>query len=156
MNDELTTAGLEQLLGSTREALERMHGRGTGAGDGDTADGHEPTDDQTTTATAQDASGRVTATVGMPGRVRALELDPRLLRTGTEAVCAAITEAVNAALADLQARALRDAGRAAGGVDLNELADTVEQVQSQTMRNASELLSSLRVTVDRLDRQSGR
>lgn len=155
MEDGLTAAGLEQLLASTREVLERMHGRGTAAGRGDTADGQGGTNDDAATATARDATGRATATVGMPGRVRALELDPRLLRGGTEAVCAAVTEAVNAALADLQERALRDAGRA-GGVDLDELAEAVEQVQSQAMRNASELLSSLRVTVDRLERQSPR
>jgi DNA-binding protein YbaB len=53
--------------------------------------------------TASSESGLAAATVGADGRLRGLELDPRLLRAGTHQIAEEVVAAVNRAIDDLQA-----------------------------------------------------
>lgn len=139
MNEGLSTSSIDGLLTDTRAALDRM--RTTPAAPAVPTAGAGAVD-------ATDKSKRVSVTVDLPGRITALAIDPRLLRQGSEAVCDAITEAVNAGLASLQALALRDVPT----IDVESLAAELEHVHTQSLQSASTMLTALQDTMDRLTR----
>lgn len=93
MTENLSPAAIDALLSQTRRAFENLR-RSQG----------EPSEQARGEGTALDE--RVRAVVVAPGRVEELTMDPRVLREGSEAVCEAIAEAVNAALDDLRSKVM--------------------------------------------------
>jgi hypothetical protein len=142
MNEGLSTTTIDRLLTDTRAALDRMRTTPAAHAIPTAGAGASAVD-------ATDKSERVTVTVDLPGRITALAIDPRLLREGSEAVCDAITEAVNAGLASLQALALRDVP----SIDVESLAAELEHVQTQSLQSASTMLTALQDTMDRITRR---
>src|SRR5262245_14847799 len=109
--------GLDRLLADTRQALESIRG---GAAVPD-----EPLEG---TGTAHD--DQVRATVRTPGRVTALDLNPRVMRLPSEELAEHIVTAVNAALDDLRAKAVD----AATPVDLGTLGTQLADLQGESIR----------------------
>jgi DNA-binding protein YbaB len=141
-------ASIERLLSDSREALRRMqsapeHGATGGLSTGRDAD---EASDALLRAEARDASARVTAVVTTPGRIESLQLDPRLMRDGSEAVCDAITEAVNIALAKLQDESVSRAG----GIDTAALAIDLERLQADSLTSATTMMASLQDAMTRI------
>jgi len=97
-------------------------------------------------AEAADRSDRATAVVVAPGRIDSLRIDPRLLRDGSNAVCDAITEAINAALADLSDQALRGAE----SLDTASLAVDLERLQADSLASATTMMASLQDAMTRI------
>lgn len=144
MNEGLSTTMIDTLLTDTRAALDRMLATSTAATAPATAPGVGAM-----TADGTGAHERVTATVSLPGRLTSLTVDPRLMREGSDAVCAAVIEAVNAGLAALQERALDGAQ----SIDVESLAVDLEQVQADALQSASTMFTALQDTMDRIVRQ---
>jgi hypothetical protein len=97
MTENLSPSTLDGLLAETRRVFECVRsGR-----DGDA----EPLSGE-----GMALDGQVRAVAVAPGRIETLELDPRVMRGGSEAVCEAVVEAVNAALYDLRMKAVAETG----------------------------------------------
>ncbi|GAA2757560.1 YbaB/EbfC family DNA-binding protein [Actinopolymorpha rutila] len=137
----LTTATVERLLTDTRQALERMRAP---AGPSPSAPEELPR------GTGESADGRVHAVVEMPGRVASLEMDPRLMREGSEAVCSAMAEAVNSAMVSLRSSVLSGAT----AVDPGALAGELERVQEESLVSARSMLATLQDAMDRVGRRA--
>ncbi|MFD2077808.1 hypothetical protein SAMN05421678_12445 [Actinopolymorpha cephalotaxi] len=138
----LTTATVERLLTDTRQALERMR-----APDGPSPSGPE----EPPRGIGESADGRVQAVVEVPGRVASLEMDPRLMREGSEAVCSAMAEAANAAMDSLRSSVLSGSGAAT--VDPSALAGDLERLQEESLVSARSMLASLQDAMDRIGRR---
>lgn len=146
MSESAFPTSMERLLDDARAALERMHpdaaqsptaARPTSPGGGPT---------EQLRAEASDRLERATAVVVTPGRIESLRIDPRLMRDGSEAVCAAITDAVNGALGRLQDDALSSAGT----IDMSALAVDLERLQADSLTNATTMMASLRDAMARI------
>jgi len=98
------------------------------------------------------ADGLVQVTVGPPGRITALTLDPRAMRMASESLADEVTEAVNAALADLQEKVTAVPGQ----VDLGSLGDQLRKIQEDAGRQFSAFTDALVEAQDRLARQGGK
>lgn len=144
MIDGLSATMIDTLLTDTRVALDRM--RTTPAAPSEL--GLTPI--EPLTADGTDLSGRVTATVATPGRITALAMDPRVMREGSEAVCAAVVEAVHDGLASLQTLALRGVP----SIDVESIAADLEQVQTQSLQSASTIMTALQDATNRITRQA--
>lgn len=145
MSEPTFATAMERLLEDTREALKRMQPNAattppTG-GPASAAPAAEPL-----RAEASDRTERAAAVVVTPGRIESLRIDPRLLRDGSEAVCDAIADAVNAALSQLQ----EQASASAGTVDLAGLGVDLERLQADSLTSASTMMASLRDAMDRI------
>ena len=101
--------------------------------------------------TGQAADGRVRVRAVLPGRVESLELDPSLLRLSGEELAREIESAVNAALVELQGRAVAAAGRA----DLGALTDQLKEIQFDAERQFARLTASLVEAQEQLTRRAG-
>ncbi|SBT54234.1 YbaB/EbfC family nucleoid-associated protein [Micromonospora narathiwatensis] len=98
------------------------------------------------------ADGLVQVTVGPPGRITALTLDPRAMRMASESLAEEVTEAVNAALADLQEKVTAVPGQ----IDLGSLGDQLRKIQEDAGRQFSAFTDALVEAQDRLARQGGK
>ncbi|MEU2986673.1 YbaB/EbfC family nucleoid-associated protein [Micromonospora aurantiaca] len=98
------------------------------------------------------ADGLIRVTVGPPGQVTGLTLDPRVMRMASEALAEEIEAAVNAALADLR----EQAATAPGEVDLGSLGEQLRRIQADAGRQFSMFTDALMQAQDRLARQDGR
>jgi DNA-binding protein YbaB len=101
--------------------------------------------------TGEAADGRVRVRAALPGRVENLELEPSLLRLSSEELAQEIESAVNAALADLQGRAMATAGPA----DLGALTDQLKNIQFNAERQFAKLTASLVEAQEQLTRRAG-
>ena len=101
--------------------------------------------------TGESADGRVRVRAALPGRIENLELEPSLLRLSGEELAREIESAVNAALADLQGRAVA----AAGATDLGTLTDQLKDIQSNAERQFAKLTASLVEAQEQLTRRAG-
>lgn len=141
MSEIFSATSMERLLSDTRAALERMtRSESAGAAPSDIASS-EPLRTE-----ASDRTDRATAVLVTPGRIGSLRIDPRVLRDGSEAVCDAITEAVNAALADLSDQALRGAE----SLDTASLAVDLERLQADSLASATTMMASLQDAMTRI------
>lgn len=131
-----------RLLEDTRRALGALR-TGSGAGSADA----EPVQGE-----GLAADGRVTARVASGGHLEALTVDPRLLRSGSEEVCAQIMVAVNAAMDDLKARTA-EAGP--GVADPAALAETLESLQTESVRQMSRFGEGIAETVAKINAAAG-
>lgn len=145
----LSTSGVDHLLAQTRQVLEKMRAPAApdavSDGESDAESGAEPMRGE-----GNAADGKVHAVVATPGRIESLEMDPRLMRDGSEAVCSAIVTAVNAALQDLQDKALG----AAAPADFGDLSGDLEQLQAESLDSAHLMFGALQDAMDRIDRRS--
>ena len=101
--------------------------------------------------TGEAADGRVRVRAVLPGRIEKLELEPSVLRLSAEELARAIESAVNAALADLQGRAVAIAGPA----DLGALTDQLKDIQFNAERQFAKLTASLVEAQEQLTRRAG-
>ncbi|MFG1871326.1 YbaB/EbfC family nucleoid-associated protein [Micromonospora arborensis] len=96
------------------------------------------------------ADGRIRVTVGSDGRVSAVDLDPRVLREGSEHLAEELRRAVNAAL---------DGQDEAGATtepmpDLAAMTATVERLQDQGLRQMREITLAVSETMRKLHGRS--
>ncbi|MFU8870886.1 YbaB/EbfC family nucleoid-associated protein [Micromonospora sp. SL4-19] len=133
-------SGLGRVLSETMSAL----GQFTGGPDSDAPppEGH-----------GEAADGLVQVTVGPPGRITALTLDARAMRMASESLAEEITEAVNAAFADLQEKATAAVSEQ---VDLGSLGDRLRKIQEDAGRQLTAFTDALVEAQDRLARQGGK
>jgi len=101
--------------------------------------------------TGEAADGRVRVRATLPGRIENLEVEPSMLRLSGEELAREIESAVNAALADLQGRAVA----AAGATDLGTLTDQLKDIQSNAERQFAKLAASLVEAQEQLTRRAG-
>lgn len=146
MSEPTFTASMERLLDDTRAALGRMQPSAARTSTAAGTASPDPAAPELLRSEASDATDRATAVVVAPGRIESLRIDPRLLRAGSEAVCDAIAEAVNAALAHLQ----DDALSAAGTMDITGLGVDLERLQAKSLSSASTIMESLRDAMARI------
>jgi DNA-binding protein YbaB len=114
------TAALDRLLSDARRTLESMRV-------------NEPIEADELRGEGQAADGLVKASVVSAGEVDSVELDPKALRLGSTVLAGHLRDAVNAAFADLRAKA-REQGQA-GAVDTAGLADTLRDLQDESVRS---------------------
>ncbi|MEU6074472.1 YbaB/EbfC family nucleoid-associated protein [Micromonospora sp. NPDC047074] len=123
---------LERQLAQTRAALREVSG---GAVPRERAE-----------SVAEAADGRIRVTLGGDGRVSAVEIDPRVLREGSEYLADELRQAVNTAL-DAQ-----DDGAVAAEPmpDLAALNSTIERLQDQGLRQMREISQAVSETMRKL------
>ena len=140
MANPVDPSGLGRLLSETMSTLGQFTG-------GPETDAPPPE------GVGEAADGLVQVTVGPPGRVTALTLDPRVMRMASESLAEEVTQAVNAALADLLQQAT---AAVPGQVDLGSLSDRLRQIQEDTGRQLTAFTDSLIEAQARLARQGGK
>ncbi|MEV4496651.1 YbaB/EbfC family nucleoid-associated protein [Micromonospora arborensis] len=96
------------------------------------------------------ADGRVRVTIGSDGRVSAVDLDPRVLREGSEQLAEEFRRAVNAAL-DGQDEAVTATEPMP---DLAAMTATVERLQDQGLRQMREITLAVSETMRKLHGRS--
>ncbi|WP_236648007.1 MULTISPECIES: YbaB/EbfC family nucleoid-associated protein [Micromonospora] len=97
------------------------------------------------------ADGLVRVRTAPPGRMTALEVDPRLLRLDLATLTGHIMVAVNNAMEDLQ----RATATPAGPVDLGDLGRQLSTIQQDAARQFTTFLDGLAEAQDRLSRRGG-
>ncbi|WP_127500387.1 YbaB/EbfC family nucleoid-associated protein [Actinoplanes solisilvae] len=113
---------------------------------------HRPSGDQESPiGTGEAADGRIRVRAALPGRIENLEIEPSVLRLSGEELAREIESAVNAALADLQRRAVA----AAGPADLGALTEQLKDVQFNAERQFAKLTASLVEAQEQLTRRAG-
>ncbi len=136
---DLAGDGLERLLEDTRRALGAMRSGRSGPVPAEPA---EPVRGEGTAA-----DGRVTARVVAGGHVEELRVDPRLMRAGSEEMCAQIMVAVNAAVDDLRSRT---AEAAPAAMDPAVLAGMLENLQADSVRQMTRFSEGVAETVAKI------
>ncbi len=139
-------ADFERLLGETRRALGALRSSDGGA-------------DQAADAAAEPvrgegsaADGKITATVAAGGHLEELKVDPRLMRSGSEELCAQIVLAVNAAMDDLRAHTAQASPAA---MDPAALAGMLENLQTESVRQMSQFTQGVAETVAKISAAAG-
>jgi DNA-binding protein YbaB len=150
-------ADVERLLGETRRALGALRSaNGTASPDGTAApDGPHGGLGPTEAAPAEPvrgagsaADGKITAKVAAGGHLDELTVDPRLLRSGADELCAQIMVAVNAAVDDLRAQT---AQAAPATMDPAELAGIIEDLQAESVRQMNQITQGVAETVSKIN-----
>ncbi|MGN9766607.1 YbaB/EbfC family nucleoid-associated protein [Micromonospora sp. SD12] len=128
----LGESALEQQLAQARAALREVGGAAAPR--------------ERTESMAEAAEGRIRVTLGTDGRVSAVDIDPRVLREGSEYLAAGLRQAVNAALD----------GQDDGGTttepmpDLAAMTATIERLQDQGLRQMREISQAVSETMRKL------
>lgn len=136
MTENLSPSAVDGLLAETRRAFEGMR-----------SGNEEPAEPLSGEGTALD--GRVRALAVSPGRIEELEMDARVMRDGSEAICEAMAEAVNAALEDLRTKAAAEVG----SFNVQQVQDDVERLQAESLEAARSLFGAVHEAMSRLDRR---
>ncbi|MER5337663.1 YbaB/EbfC family nucleoid-associated protein [Micromonospora sp. NPDC002717] len=95
------------------------------------------------------ADGRIRVTLGTDGRISAIEIDPRVLREGSEHLAGELRRAVNAAL-DGQESAVD----AEPMPDLAAMTATLERIQDQGLRQMREMSLAISENMRKLQQRS--
>ncbi len=140
MTDQFGTDALLRLLGETRTALESMRG-GPPAPDGEVR------------GSGSAADGQITATVSAANRIESIQINPRLMRMGSEELAEQIVIAVNAAFVEFAERAREQAP--AVGVDVGQLAGRLRALQDESVRSMASFSQAMTEAFDQV-RRSGR
>ncbi|MEQ4209334.1 hypothetical protein ABN028_30995 [Actinopolymorpha sp. B17G11] len=135
MTENLSSTAIDGLLSQTRRAFEDA--RTPGAESAEILSGE---------GTVLD--GRVRAVAVSPGRIDRFEMDPRVMRDGSEAVCEAMAAAANAALNDLRSKAAEQSS----GFDVQRAQSDIEQLQAESLETARTLFGAVHEAMARLDR----
>lgn len=139
-------ADFERLLGETRRALGALRSGADGAGD--TASGAHAADAEPVRGSGSAADGKVTARVAAGGHLDELTVDPRLMRAGSEELCAQIVIAVNAAMDDLRTQTAK---AAPATMDPAALAGMLEELQTESVRQMSQFTQGVAETVAKIN-----
>ncbi|MBM7783625.1 YbaB/EbfC family nucleoid-associated protein [Tenggerimyces flavus] len=133
-------SAVDQILTDTRRALDGMREP-------------RPADAaaEQVTGEGEAAEGKVRVVATLPGHVQSMTMDPRMMRLGSEAVCEALTEAVNAALADLRAKTTTGAN---APVDLERLSGDLEAIQTESLQSMRTMFGALEDVMGRIDRRT--
>ncbi|WFE33439.1 YbaB/EbfC family nucleoid-associated protein [Micromonospora sp. WMMD975] len=134
-------SGLGRVLSETMAALQRHN-----AAD----DGAPPAPPE---GVGEAADGLIRVTAGLPGRLTAVALDPRVMRMPSETLAEEIEAAVNAALTDLQEQAT---AAVPGQVDLGSLGEQLRRIQEDAGRQFNAFTDALVEAQDRLSKRDGR
>jgi hypothetical protein len=95
------------------------------------------------------ADGRIRVTLGTDGRLSAIEIDPRVLREGSEHLAEELRRAVNAALDG------QDPGVGAEPMpDLVAMTANLERIQDQGLRQMREMSLAISETMRKLQQRS--
>jgi DNA-binding protein YbaB len=129
MSGPVDSTGLDRLLGQAMQALGQARGVNTEADE----------DAEPILGYGEGADGMIQVTAETGGRLTDIQLDPRVLRLTTVDLGTELVVAVNAALADLQAR-IREAVAAP---DLDNLAAQLKEVQEQSTKQMGTFLQAL-------------
>jgi DNA-binding protein YbaB len=135
----------ERLLDETRRALGALGSGGRPPGE---AAGLGEADAAPVTGAGSAADGKITAKVAAGGHLEELTVDPRLLRSGSEELCAQIKIAVNAAMDDLRAQT---AQASPATMDLTALAGMIEGLQTESVRQMSQFTQGVAETVAKIN-----
>ena len=141
---DLELAGFERVLAETRRTLEEIRAGSGGAGAGEAPE---------IRGEGVAADGQVLATARTGGRLESVQLDPRALRMGSQALGEQIVLAVNAALDSLQTQA--GAQAAPPAADPAALAERMRELQDQSVRQMYVFSQSIADAVDRISRSAG-
>jgi hypothetical protein len=131
------TGDLEATLAQARRMLDAL------AAGGGTPD---PDPEADTGGQGSALDGLVTVRASGAGRIEWVEIDPRAGRVPLGDLAEAITEAVNAALADAS-------GSESLSVDFGALAGQVRQMQDDSMRQMARFTGALDDAMDRLGKR---
>ena len=105
-------------------------------------------DEEPPIGTGEAADGRIRVRAVPPGRIEDLELESSVLRLSGAELAREIASAVNAALADLQ-------GRAVAAADLGVLTGRLQEIQYDAERQFAKLTASLVEAQEQLTRRAG-
>jgi DNA-binding protein YbaB len=94
---------------------------------------------------AEAADGQVRVVMTPAGKLSRISVDPRLLREGIDEVCGQITVGVNAAIDEMRSRATL-----VGAIDPEALAETLREVQADSVRRMAAFGSVVDDVVNRL------
>ncbi|MGA3486519.1 YbaB/EbfC family nucleoid-associated protein [Micromonosporaceae bacterium DT55] len=143
MTDPFGAAGMGQMLDRAMAVLNSI------GADGSAAPRPEPV---TIEGNGSGADGMVHVTAESPGHITGLVIEPRALRLGTEVLAEEISNAVNAALADLRSQA------AATSVapDLARLEEQLREVQANALHQFRAQNAALIEVQERIARQGGK
>jgi hypothetical protein len=141
---------IDRLMSETRHVLASMRAARTSMA-ADQSDGSDPPGtDADLRGEGADPDERVRAIV-TAGRLRSLELDPRLLREGSAATCERVMAAVNAAFTDLANKAGEASGAAEAAVpDPSQLSGKLAELQDASMRTMTTFTQALVSALDRI------
>ncbi|GGK69591.1 hypothetical protein Ppa06_37190 [Planomonospora parontospora subsp. parontospora] len=142
----LGVEGLDRVIEQARQAL--VSAQEPGDGSADSASGRLGMALQGEGVAAQ---GRVRATVAPGGRLSSLTVDPRLMRAGSEEMCAEIVKAVNAAVDDLRVKVTEQAG---ASPDVEELSSTLLTLQQESVRQMEQFTQAINDVVLRFERRA--
>ncbi|WP_188189685.1 YbaB/EbfC family nucleoid-associated protein [Nonomuraea sp. SYSU D8015] len=142
----LGAEGLDRIIERAQQALASAQAAGGGSAGGTSRDQSTALQGEGTAA-----NGRVRATVAPGGRLSSLTVDPRLMRAGSEEMCAEIVKAVNAAVDDLRAKAVQQAG---ASPDAEELSATLLTLQQESVRQMEKFTQAINDVVLRFERRS--
>jgi hypothetical protein len=140
MTDPIDSSGVRGSLADVLAALGRAQ-----APSGDQEEQEPPI------GTGEAADGRVRVRAVLPGRIESLEMESSVLRLSGEELAREIESAVNAALADLQGRAVTTVGTA----NLSALTDQLKEIQLNAERQFAKLTASLVEAQEQLTRRAG-
>ncbi|HEU5158265.1 MAG TPA: YbaB/EbfC family nucleoid-associated protein [Streptosporangiaceae bacterium] len=135
-------ADFERLLGEARRALGALSS-GEPAEPAAAGANAEPV-----TGEGSAADGKVTAKVVAGGHLEELTVDPRLLRSGSEELCAQIKIAVNAAIDDLRVHTTE---AAPATMDPAALAGMLQELQSESIRQMARFSQGVAETVEKIN-----
>ncbi len=131
--------GMERLLAETRRALRAVRREPA-------ADGDEPA-----SGTGNACDGRIHVVVQAPGKVTALDLDPRIMRLPSQELSSEIMVAVNAALDDLR----RTAVDATVPADPAVLGNQLEELQQESIRQMERFTSAINGAIAQIRTRRG-
>jgi hypothetical protein len=105
--------------------------------------------EDTLQGSGQAADGQVSAVAGPDGRLRELNLNPRVMRMASKDLAQEILTAVNAALDDL--RAGIPGLEPAAVMDSQKLSESLNSVHADVVRRLDEFASGIEFTVQQLE-----
>ena len=143
MTDPFGAAGMGQMLDRAMAVLNAI------GADGSAAPGPEPVAIE---GIGSGADGMVHVTAEPPGQVTGLMIEPRALRLGTEVLAEEISNAVNAALADLRSQA----AATSAAPDLARLEEQLREVQTGALHQFRAQNAALIEVQERIARQGGK
>ncbi|MGN9842037.1 YbaB/EbfC family nucleoid-associated protein [Nonomuraea sp. H19] len=143
-NRELGAEGLDHVIEQARRALAAAQSPG---------DPFHTADEQASPLQGEGsaARGRVQATVVAGGGLKSLSVDPRLMRLSAEEMCAEIVTAVNAAVDDLRANIVQQAG---APPEADELSSTLLTLQYESVRQLERFSQAVNDIVLRFERRA--
>lgn len=136
--------GVDSLLEDTRRALEQMR-PAAGAAAEQATEGR---------GTGEAAEGQVRATAMVGGRLESLQVDPRAMRLGSQALGEQIVIAVNAALDDLREQ-VGDTP-VPGAADPAALAEQMRDLQQRSAHQMEMLSQGVTAAMARIRESTGR